>query len=38
MAVDPERAPGRLLHRGNAYFFCSLAGAGQFAQHPERYA
>jgi YHS domain-containing protein len=38
MAVDPERAPGRLLHRGNAYFFCSLACAGQFAQHPERYA
>jgi adenylate cyclase len=22
MAVDPERAPGRLLHDGRAYFFC----------------
>src|SRR5262245_36884503 len=27
MAVDPDRAPGRLLHHGNAYFFCSLACA-----------
>jgi len=38
MAVDPERAPGRLLHHGNAYFFCSLACAGQFARAPERFA
>jgi adenylate cyclase len=37
MAVDPERAPGRLLHDGQAYFFCSLSCAGHFAQHPERY-
>jgi adenylate cyclase len=38
MAVDPERAPGRLLHRGTAYFFCSLTCAGEFARHPERFA
>jgi adenylate cyclase len=38
MAVDPERAPGRLLHDGSAYFFCSLACAGEFARQPERFA
>jgi adenylate cyclase len=38
MAVDPERAPGRLLHDGNAYFFCSLECAGEFARQPERFA
>jgi adenylate cyclase len=38
MAVDPERAPGRLRHEGNAYFFCSLACAGEFALQPERFA
>ena len=38
MAVDPERAPGRLLHGGTAYFFCSLTCAGQFAQEPERFS
>jgi YHS domain-containing protein len=38
MAVDPDRAPGRLLHGGTAYFFCSLTCAGQFAQNPERFA
>ena len=38
MAVDPQRAPGRLLHEDNAYFFCSLTCAGIFATHPERYA
>jgi adenylate cyclase len=37
MAVDPERAPGRLLHDGHAYFFCSLACAGEFARRPERF-
>jgi class 3 adenylate cyclase/YHS domain-containing protein len=37
MAVDPERAPGRLLHDGSAYFFCSLACAGEFARQPERF-
>jgi adenylate cyclase len=38
MAVDPERAPGRLLLDGTAYYFCSLACAGEFARHPERFA
>jgi adenylate cyclase len=38
MAVDPDRAPGRLVHKGGAYFFCSLSCAAQFAQQPERYA
>lgn len=38
MIVDPERAPGRLIHDGNAYFFCSLTCAGAFAQNPERFA
>ena len=37
MAVDPERAAGRLVHGGAAYFFCSLECAGVFARHPERY-
>jgi len=37
MAVDPDRAPGRLVHGGVAYFFCSLSCAGQFAQQPERF-
>jgi adenylate cyclase len=38
MAVDPERAPGRLLHDGNAYFFCSLSCAGEFARDPARFS
>jgi YHS domain-containing protein len=38
MAVDPERAAGRLVHQGTAYFFCSLECAAQFARHPERFA
>jgi adenylate cyclase len=38
MAVDPERAPGRLLHGGTAYFFCSLTCAGEFARQPQRFA
>ena len=37
MAVDPERAAGRLVHDGTAYFFCSLECAGHFARHPERF-
>ena len=37
MAVDPDRAPGRLMHEGTAYFFCTLSCAGEFARHPERY-
>lgn len=37
MAVDPDRAAGRLMHDGDAYFFCSLSCAGAFAQQPDRY-
>jgi adenylate cyclase len=38
MAVDPDRAAGKLLYDDTAYFFCSLACAGEFARHPERFA
>jgi class 3 adenylate cyclase/YHS domain-containing protein len=37
MAVDPDRAAGRLMYEGTAYFFCTLACAGTFAQGPETY-
>jgi adenylate cyclase len=38
MAVDPDHAAGRLMHEGTAYFFCTLACAGAFAQRPEAFA
>jgi adenylate cyclase len=38
MAVDPERAAGRLLYQGTAYFFCTLQCAADFATHPEHFA
>lgn len=38
MAVDPERAPGKLTYEGTGYFFCSLTCAGMFAQDPARFA
>jgi adenylate cyclase len=38
MAVDPERAAGRLVYQDTAYFFCSLPCAAEFARHPERFA
>ena len=38
MAVDPERAAGRLMYEGTAYFFCTLACAAEFASHPDRFA
>jgi YHS domain-containing protein len=37
MAVDPERAAGRLNYNGSAYFCCTLACAGEFARHPDRF-
>lgn len=37
MAVDPERAAGRLVFEETTYFFCSLACAGHFARDPERF-
>jgi adenylate cyclase len=38
MAVDPERAAGRLVYEDTAYFFCTLACAAEFARRPERFA
>ena len=38
MAIDPERAVGRLVVDEKAHYFCSLTCAGAFAQSPERYA
>jgi adenylate cyclase len=38
MAIDPDRAAGRLVHEGEAFYFCTLECAGQFARHPDRYA
>lgn len=38
MAVDPERAVGRLVLDERAYYFCSLTCTAAFAQSPERYA
>jgi YHS domain-containing protein len=37
MAVDPDRAAGRLMHEGTAYFFCTLTCAGEFARQPEQF-
>ena len=38
MAVDPDRAAGRLVYQDTAYFFCTLQCAGEFARHPEHFA
>jgi class 3 adenylate cyclase/YHS domain-containing protein len=38
MAVHPDHAPGRLVHDGTAYYFCTLTCAGEFARDPERFA
>ena len=38
MAVDPERAAGRLMYEDVMYYFCTLACAGEFARSPERFA
>jgi class 3 adenylate cyclase/YHS domain-containing protein len=37
MAVDPDRAAGRLVYEGTAYYFCTLACAGEFARGPQRF-
>jgi YHS domain-containing protein len=37
MAVDPERAAGRLNYKDATYFFCTLTCAGAFARHPDRF-
>jgi YHS domain-containing protein len=38
MAVDPDHAAGRLNYGDATYFVCTLACAGEFALHPERFA
>jgi class 3 adenylate cyclase/YHS domain-containing protein len=38
MAVEPERAVGRLTYEDTVYYFCSLACAADFAGNPERFA
>jgi adenylate cyclase len=38
MAVDPERAVGRLMVDETAHYFCSLSCAAAFAQNPGRYS
>jgi YHS domain-containing protein len=38
MAVDPDHAAGRLIYEDTAYFFCTLACAGEFARRPDSYA
>ncbi len=37
MAVEPERAAGRLVYEDVAYYFCTRGCAGEFARSPERY-
>ena len=37
MAVDPDHAAGRLVHRGETHWFCSLECAASFAQDPDSY-
>jgi adenylate cyclase len=37
MAVDPDHAPGRLVHDGRAFYFCTLSCAGEFARDPARF-
>jgi YHS domain-containing protein len=37
MAVDPDRAAGRLTVDDTAFFFCSLDCAGAFAREPGRF-
>jgi YHS domain-containing protein len=38
MTVDPDRAAGRLLFEGTAYYFCTLTCAAAFAGDPDRFA
>jgi class 3 adenylate cyclase/YHS domain-containing protein len=38
MAVDPDRAVGRLIYEGSAYHFCSMSCVAAFSQNPGRYS
>lgn len=37
MAVNPDRAAGRLIHDGTQYYFCSLGCTGAFAADPDTF-
>ena len=37
MAVDPKHAAGKLVHRGETHWFCSLDCAAAFATDPDSY-
>jgi adenylate cyclase len=37
MAVDPEHAAGKLVHRDETHWFCSLECAASFAKDPDTY-
>lgn len=38
MAVDPERAVGRVVYEGSTYHLCSMGCVAAFSQNPQRYA
>jgi len=38
MAVDPDRAVGRLMLAGSAHYFCSLSCVAAFSQNPQQYS
>ena len=37
MKVDPEKAAGKVEHKGQNYCFCSLGCADRFRKEPEKY-
>lgn len=37
MAVDPDRATGKLVLDGDVYFFCSLTCVAAFATNPDAF-
>jgi adenylate cyclase len=37
MVIDPDRAVGRLTHKGLTHFFCTLECAGEFARRPDAF-
>lgn len=38
MQIDESEAVGYLEHKGNTYFFCSVACQRKFEENPEKYA
>src|SRR6266851_5229861 len=37
MAVDPEKAAGKVEHAGKTYYFCSKGWAERFSREPEKF-